>query len=100
MSTLDLSGARWRKSSRSAHQGGECVEVADLLPLIAAHDSEGWRKSSHSGPHGGECVEVAGFAPVVAVRDSKDPEGPKLVLGADAWRSLARRIKGSEYDLA
>ncbi|MFC6886611.1 MULTISPECIES: DUF397 domain-containing protein [Actinomadura] len=100
MKMRDLAAAQWRKSSHSGPEGGECVEIADLLPLIVAHGSEGWRKSSHSGHQGGECVEVAGFAPVVAVRDSKDPEGAKLILGADAWRSLARRIKESEYDLA
>lgn len=54
-----------------------------------------WRKSSHSGGQGGECVEVAAVVPVcaVALRDSKDPDGPKLVLGAAAWRALTARIK-------
>jgi hypothetical protein len=47
MSTMDRSAVEWRKSSRSAHQGGECVEVAQ------------WRKSSRSGHQGGDCVEVA-----------------------------------------
>ncbi|TDB86035.1 DUF397 domain-containing protein [Actinomadura sp. KC216] len=30
----------WRKSSRSGHQGGECVEVANLAPVIAVRDSK------------------------------------------------------------
>jgi hypothetical protein len=38
----------WRKSSRSADNGGDCVEV-----------SATWRKSSRSGSNGGDCVEVA-----------------------------------------
>ncbi|GAA4624949.1 hypothetical protein GCM10023196_027190 [Actinoallomurus vinaceus] len=38
---------RWRKSSRSSDQGGQCVEVAQ------------WRKSSRSSDQGGNCVEVA-----------------------------------------
>ncbi|MFI0369543.1 DUF397 domain-containing protein [Actinomadura sp. 1N219] len=38
-------------------------------------------------------TEVAGVAPAVAVRDSKDPDGPKLILDAGAWRALTRRIK-------
>jgi Domain of unknown function (DUF397) len=41
---------RWRKSSRSSSQGGNCVEVAQ------------WRKSSRSSDQGGACVEVARLA--------------------------------------
>ncbi|MBT2210547.1 MULTISPECIES: DUF397 domain-containing protein [Actinomadura] len=40
MSTSDVSGIRWRKSSRSAHQGGECVEVADTTSTIMVRDSK------------------------------------------------------------
>ncbi|TDB86347.1 DUF397 domain-containing protein [Actinomadura sp. 7K534] len=40
MSTSDLSGVPWRKSSRSGHQGGECVEVAALAPAVAVRDSK------------------------------------------------------------
>lgn len=80
---------RWRKSSHSDHQGGECVEVAGL-----------WRKSSYSDHAGGNCVEVAGLAPVVGVRDSKDPEGPKLMVSASAWRAFTREVKAGEHDRA
>ena len=31
---------QWRKSSHSAHEGGECVEVADLTHAIAVRDSK------------------------------------------------------------
>ncbi|MEO3779996.1 DUF397 domain-containing protein [Micromonospora sp. B11E3] len=61
---MDLSDARWRKSSRSGASGGNCVEVADNLPGV------------------------------VAVRDSKDPAGPALTFAPAAWRAflgLARR---------
>ncbi|MDG4796787.1 DUF397 domain-containing protein [Micromonospora sp. WMMD1082] len=61
---MDLSSARWRKSTRSNSSGGECVEVADNL------------------------------AGVVAVRDSKDPSGPVLAFDPTAWQSflgLAKR---------
>lgn len=34
------SAARWRKSSRSSGQGGQCVEIADLTPMIAVRDSK------------------------------------------------------------
>ncbi|GAA4099469.1 DUF397 domain-containing protein [Actinomadura miaoliensis] len=40
MSTMDLSNARWRKSTRSSHEGGECVEVADLAAGVAVRDSK------------------------------------------------------------
>ncbi len=55
---MDLSNARWRKSTRSGTSGGDCVEVADNL------------------------------AGVVAVRDSKDPSGPALAFDPAAWRSF------------
>jgi hypothetical protein len=35
-----MPGVHWRKSTRSDHQGGECVEVADLSPLIGVRDSK------------------------------------------------------------
>ncbi|MEU1396965.1 DUF397 domain-containing protein [Micromonospora zamorensis] len=57
---VDLTGASWRKSTRSAGNGGECVEVADNLPGI------------------------------VAVRDSKDPHGPALTFTSAAWASFVR----------
>ncbi|MBW4705284.1 MULTISPECIES: DUF397 domain-containing protein [unclassified Micromonospora] len=60
---VDLSGARWRKSTRSAGNGGECVEVADNLPGI------------------------------VAVRDSKDPAGPVLTFTPAAWTSFTHTTK-------
>lgn len=31
---------RWRKSSHSDHQGGECIEVASLPPVIGVRDSK------------------------------------------------------------
>lgn len=48
---MDLTGARWRKSTKSGGNGGNCLEVADNLPGV------------------------------VGVRDSKDPTGPALVFG-------------------
>ncbi|MBY8875871.1 DUF397 domain-containing protein [Micromonospora sp. PLK6-60] len=59
---MDLSGAHWRKSIRSNGSGGNCVEVADNLPGV------------------------------VAVRDSKDPGGPALAFGPDAWRAFVARL--------
>jgi hypothetical protein len=59
----DLRGARWRKSSRSAGNGGECVEVADNLPGL------------------------------VAVRDSKDKTGPALTFTSTAWAGFVRAAK-------
>ncbi|WP_229403983.1 DUF397 domain-containing protein [Micromonospora sp. NBRC 110038] len=59
----DLTGARWRKSTRSAGNGGECVEVADNL------------------------------AGVVAVRDSKDQTGPTLAFAPAAWSAFIQATK-------
>ncbi|MFI0350418.1 DUF397 domain-containing protein [Actinomadura sp. 9N407] len=53
-----------------------------------------WRKSSHSDNLGGNCIEVARSSRDVAVRDSKDPEGPRLLLGRAAFRVLVARLKG------
>lgn len=61
---MDLTGARWRKSSKSGNNGGSCVEVADNLP------------------------------DVVGVRDSKDPNGPVLVFGPAAWRTFVTQLPG------
>jgi hypothetical protein len=74
---MDLKNAKWRRSSHSGPNGGNCVEVAGLP----------WRKSSRSGENGGECVELAGATGVVAVRDSKDPDGPVLLLSRAALRA-------------
>ncbi|WDZ88079.1 DUF397 domain-containing protein [Micromonospora cathayae] len=59
-----MSGARWRKSSRSGNNGGACVEVADNLPGV------------------------------VLVRDTKDRDGGTLTFAPQAWRAfvdVARR---------
>jgi hypothetical protein len=37
--TVDLSGARWRKSSFSGGGGSNCVEVAEAEHAIAVRDS-------------------------------------------------------------
>jgi len=37
---VDLSGARWRKSSFSGGGGSNCVEVADARHAIAVRDSK------------------------------------------------------------
>lgn len=86
MSTVDLSRARWRKSSRSnTGNNGNCVEVA------ACHAD--WRKSSYSnGGNNGACVEVAFGGPASAVRDSKNTTGPALVFQADAWRRFLAAV--------
>ncbi|GAB3179481.1 DUF397 domain-containing protein [Streptomyces incanus] len=51
-----------------------------------ATDSAIWRRSSHSGGQG-DCLELAHGVPALAlVRDSKDPAGPVIAFGRDAWR--------------
>jgi hypothetical protein len=56
-------GARWRKSTRSGDNGGNCIEIADNLP------------------------------DVVAVRDSKDPAGPGLTFRPGGWASFVTSCK-------
>lgn len=63
---MNLSNARWKKSTRSGTSGGDCVEVADNLPGI------------------------------VGVRDSKDPTGPALVFGPGAWRAFVAQLPGRD----
>ncbi|MFG1954434.1 DUF397 domain-containing protein [Micromonospora sp. NPDC048830] len=59
----DLTGAVWRKSTRSGGNGGECVEIATNLPGI------------------------------VAVRDSKDPAGPALIFAPEIWGDFLAAVK-------
>jgi hypothetical protein len=58
-----LNGARWRTSSYTGSDGGNCVEVATNLRGI------------------------------VAVRDSKDRGGPVLVFTRSEWRTFLRQVK-------
>ncbi|MFJ9579315.1 DUF397 domain-containing protein [Streptomyces sp. NPDC101191] len=72
---------RWRKSSYSGPDGGECVECTPL-------GSAAWRKSPYSGSDGGDCVEVADLTAHVAVRDSKNPAGPVLLARPAAFAAF------------
>ena len=64
MRTYDLSNARWRKSSYSDGDGGNCVEVLDDVPGV------------------------------VPVRDSKLTDGPVLIVPAAAWSAFVTGIAG------
>jgi hypothetical protein len=129
MNTSKLSGAVWRKSSHSGSDEDSCVEVAamwkkssysgsnegscvelsdswDKSSHSGAHEGEcvelthGWQKSRHSGANEGDCVEVGqAGGRVVAARDSKDPEGPVLWFGREAWGVFFTKIKAGELDL-
>ena len=58
-----------------------------------------WRKSSYSDNDGGNCIEAApGFIPgAIPVRDSKDPQGPALIFGADAFTAFVSAVKAGEF---
>ena len=62
---MDLTPAKWRKSSRSGDNGGNCVEVARNLPGI------------------------------VAVRDSKHSDGPVLIVSKDEWATFTARLRAT-----
>ncbi|MDG4798564.1 DUF397 domain-containing protein [Micromonospora sp. WMMD1082] len=64
---MDLTGARWRKSTRSSGNGGNCVEVADNLPGI------------------------------VGIRDSKDPTGPALAFAPAAFVAFVRTVQADRF---
>lgn len=55
---MDLTGAQWRKSTKSGNNGGDCIEVADNLPGV------------------------------VLVRDTKDRDGGTLTFSPAAWRTF------------
>ncbi|MFD0417120.1 DUF397 domain-containing protein [Streptomyces sp. NPDC127108] len=57
--------ARWRRSSYSNQDGGNCIEWA---PEYAAHG-------------------------VVPVRDSKMPGGPLLAVSAEAWIAFVEAVR-------
>ncbi|MGW5768429.1 DUF397 domain-containing protein [Streptomyces longwoodensis] len=50
-----------------------------------------WFKSSYSGGNATECVEAAFVRGGVLVRDSKQQEGPRLRVSADAWSRFLPR---------
>ncbi|MFC5749575.1 DUF397 domain-containing protein [Actinomadura rugatobispora] len=52
-----------------------------------------WRKARLSNDQGGACVELAGLPEGVAVRDSKDPQGPRLMVSREAFRTFAASLK-------
>ncbi|WP_151480702.1 DUF397 domain-containing protein [Streptomyces albicerus] len=86
-----LTGARWRKSSYSGDQSGECVACAPLGPLT-------WHKSTYSGDQGGDCLEVAETpCATIAVRDSKNPAGPHLTFGPAAFTAFVGAAGRGDY---
>lgn len=82
-----LSGAVWRKSTRSG-LNGNCVEVA-LSGAV-------WRKSTRSGLNG-DCVEVTAVEDVVAVRDSKHQSGPVLAVPRRGWAAFVGGVRGGAF---
>ncbi|MGW3233368.1 helix-turn-helix domain-containing protein [Kitasatospora sp. NPDC001095] len=74
-------------------------ELHAMFPIAAAKPSS-WLKSSYSSG-GGNCIEVAPGVPgVLPVRDSKDPDGPQLAFGLDAWQSFITGVKSGEFGAA
>ncbi|MEV7970710.1 DUF397 domain-containing protein [Sphaerisporangium sp. NPDC088356] len=76
---MDISQVKWRKSTRSSGQGGNCVEVG----LI-------------TDPH--VTPSQTGSGKLLLVRDSKDPDGPVLAFPSYEWNAFVRGVKASEFD--
>ncbi|KOG33978.1 DUF397 domain-containing protein [Streptomyces resistomycificus] len=57
-------------------------------------DAAAWYKSSYSGGSGDNCLEVTHdhLPALIPVRDSKNPRGPKLTFGREAWSAFVRAI--------
>lgn len=70
MRDYDLSTARWRKSSYSDGDGGNCIEVAH----------------GHPG--------------LIPVRDSKNPDGPAVTFHAPAWSAFIGAVKNAHFQTA
>jgi hypothetical protein len=60
--------------------------------MITKHLTRPWRKSSYSNSNS-NCVETASGPGTVAVRDTKDPNGPRLAVPAEVWRTFTRRVR-------
>ncbi|TDB95678.1 DUF397 domain-containing protein [Actinomadura sp. 7K534] len=58
-----------------------------------------WRKARRSSSTGSDCVEVAAVHGLVAVRDSKNPDGPKLLIGRNTWQELTDRLNSGELNI-
>jgi len=59
-----------------------------------------WRKSTYS-TNGGDCIELGEGIPGAApIRDSKDPEGPALFFGLDAFAAFVTAVKQGEFPAA
>jgi hypothetical protein len=60
--------------------------------MTQASNLHPWRKSRHSAGDG-NCIEVALGTHLVCLRDSKNPEGGRLAVGPEAFRSFLRGVK-------
>ncbi|MFC4590589.1 DUF397 domain-containing protein [Sphaerisporangium corydalis] len=77
---MDLSAAKWRKSTWTGDNGGNCVEVAELS-AVADQSSPGTTSTTW-----------------IAVRDSKNPEGPKLYFTPAEWDAFLDGVKASDFN--
>ncbi|GAA3069685.1 DUF397 domain-containing protein [Streptosporangium carneum] len=75
---MDLNTLKWRKSSLSGNNGGDCVEVAEL-----EHPAQ---RPDHKQDA------------VLALRDSKDPSGPVLFFNDAEWAAFLNGVKAREFD--
>ncbi|MCT9930750.1 DUF397 domain-containing protein [Planotetraspora sp. A-T 1434] len=89
---MDLSMARWRKSSFSGDNGGNCVEIAEVADVT---DSSDQTVGHVDGPG-----HKSDHSRLIAVRDSKNPDGPKLFFTPSEWAAFVQGVKADEFNVA
>lgn len=73
LTSPELEGAVWKKSSYSGGDQGQCVEVTDPT--------------------------AAPFAGQRGIRDSKNPEGPALLIPQGSFANFMAAVKAGEFDI-
>jgi Domain of unknown function (DUF397) len=119
-SSIDPPGARWRTSSFSGGGGSNCVQVADLGPVVAVRDSKdpqgpvltfskpAWARFTAKDPGSSVRVTVTadtsvaphkpGEATLHVMSDAAEP-AERLYFSAAEWDAFLLGVDNREFDL-